>query len=1187
MDGFTHLHVHSHYSLLDGGCTVKSLVNQAKELGMTALALTDHGNMYGAMDFYKTCKDAGIKPIVGIEAYISPTHRRDRNFASMSQASYHMVLLAMNETGFRNLLKLSSRAFMEGFYYRPRMDRDLLREFNEGLICTSACLGGEIPSAFLSKNPRHARKVAEDYLEIFGPDRFFIEIQNQGIDEQTEVNPLLVELAGQIGVGVVGTNDVHFLTRNHKPSHEILCCISTGKTIQESTLASVYPPELYLKSPQEMRTALARWPESADNTMRIAEMCNLDLSFGKQYTPVYHPSTGEAPEAYLRQLCEKGMFWRYGQAITDKHRERLNHELSVIESKGFCSYFLIVWDFVSYARGRGIPCGARGSGVGTITGYVLGLCDVDPLRYGLLFERFLDPARKEMPDIDIDICQNGRAEVIEYVRRKYGHVAQIITYGTLKARAVVRDVGRVMNIPLSEVDLIAKKVPEGPKVTLKSAMEAEPDLRRMYEDDPRVRTLIDHALHLEGLARHVGIHAAGVVVCDQPLEDLVPLCRQADSDEPITQWDGPTVEKVGLLKMDFLGLRTLTILQRTRDLVKANHGLDVDPETIDLNDQKVFTLFRQARSCGVFQFESGGMKDLLQKMQPDRIEDLIAANALYRPGPMELIPAYCARKHKREPVPSLHPMVDDILAETYGIMIYQEQIMQVINRLGKLPMNRALTLIKNISKKKAALIEAERPNFEKGAAEAGLPADEISRIWDLIFKFAGYGFNKSHSARYAIVAFQTAYFKVYYPREFMAATLTFEAGDSDKLSEYLDEAVALDIVVGPPDINASHADFTVVGEQVRFGLAAVKGVGGKAVEAILQARKITPRFEDLFHFCENVDLRAVNRSTIEALIKSGAFDRLGAHRAAMTAAVEKAIELGQARASDRRTGQMNFFETLANNAPAEDQRPRFPDVEPWTEAQLLAAEKETLGFYVTSHPLTSFGRELENLGSTTLSRLKELKEGQPVTIGCMISQVRPTMVKQGRSAGRKMAMLTVEDLTGQANCVVFSDTYDQTADLLIPESMVYLRGTVDRRREEPSIIINEVVPMDGAVEKLTGQVILRLDRIGGDPVALQNLHNALLNYKGSCPLFLEVRPTSAPHLKAMIRTSPKWFVAPQRPLMKKLEELLGEQNVLFKGKPPTDPRGGNGNNWRQRSHPSGTDAKPQSGVASDAVTRFN
>ncbi len=1189
MDSFVHLHVHSHYSLLDGGATVQKLIARAVETGCPALALTDHGNLFGAAEFYKAAKDAGIKPILGLEAYISPTHRTDRSMGNQSAAAFHLLLLAMNDTGWRNLMKLSSRAYLEGFYYKPRVDRELLAELNEGLICTTACLGGEVPSALLAGNDKLARRIAGEYRDIFGKDRFFIEVQKQGIADQDRVNPALLDIARELGVGVVGTNDVHFLTRNHKAAHEVLTCISTGKTLGEGG-ALDYPPELYLKSPQEMREALSGLPGSADATLAIAEMCNVKLDFSQSHLPGFPVPDGLTDDAYLAQLARKGLEERFeGRTIPDAYHERLAWELKVIADKGYSSYFLIVWDFVRYARSNNIPAAPRGSGVATLLGYTLRIADVDPIKYGLLFERFTDPQREEAPDIDIDLCQEGRPKVIQYVREKYGHVAQIITYGTLKARAVLRDVGRALGVPLSEVDAIAKKVPEGLKVTLQSALDSEPDLQDLYRSDPRVKEMIDYGLQLEGLTRHAGVHAAGVVVAQQPLENIVPLCKQSDSEDPITQWDGPTCDKIGLMKMDFLGLRTLTILQRTREMVAARTGTDVDPEAVPLDDPKVFDLFRRGQTDGIFQFESGGMKNVLAGMQPSRVEDLIAANAMYRPGPMELIPTYCARKSGSEPVPSVHELVDDILAETYGIMCYQEQVMQVLNRLGKLPLNRALTLIKAISKKKEKQIAEERPNFLAGAVENGIAKEEAEALFELILKFAGYGFNKAHSTRYALVAYQTAWFKAHHPSEFIAATLTFECGDTDKVVQYIAEADRMGIKIAPPDINTCGADFAVDGERVRFGLAAVKGVGQKAVDAIVAARKEHGRFRDLFHFCECVDLRAVNKATIEALIKCGAFDALGAHRAAMTAAVESAIRLGQSAASDRASGQMSLFASLGGEPP----KPTFPDVEPWSESELLAAEKETLGFYVSSHPLVKYGRELDSLSSpprqAALARLDQLADGTGVTVGCMIASIRPTVTKNGRSAGKKMAMLTVEDLTGSCDAVCFSDTYAAAAEHLVDQNLVFLSGRLDRTRERPSIVVNEVIPIDRAVEELTGSVLLRLPPEDMRPDAreskLQELRDLLQAHRGGCPVFLSLSPLGQPDVQTTLRLGRDWYVAPTRALLDDLVAFLGDgSRLVLRPKPPKPDTGGRGGRNAYRRPTNG--AKPN-GPASEAVTRFN
>jgi len=1183
MDGFTHLHVHSHYSLLDGACRHKDLVRSAKAFGMDALALTDHGNLFGAMSFYKAATAGGIKPILGMEAYISPTTRFDRTMGQIATAAYHMVLLAMDATGWRNLVKLSSRAYLEGFYYKPRIDRDLLNEFGRGLICTTACLGGEVPQALLAGQHDKARRIAAEYRDIFGLERFFIEIQKQGLPEQDRANPLLVDLARELGVGIVGTNDVHFLRRDDKAAHEVLTCIATGKTLADEGRLT-YPDQVYFKSPQEMRQALAQWPEAADNTLKIADMCNLELDYSKAHLPVFHTPDSSEPSDYLSRLAWEGLARRFdGRTIPDEYRQRLQRELDVIRDKGYCSYFLIVNDFVQYAKANSIPAAPRGSGVATLLGYCLGIADVDPIRYGLLFERFTDPQREEAPDMDIDLCQEGRPKVIQYVREKYGHVAQIITYGTLKAKAVIRDVARVLGIPLGDVDTITKLVPDELKMTLDKALDAEPELRRLYNEDERVRRIFEYGRRLEGLARHAGVHAAGVIVAQEPLEGLVPLCRQADSSDAITQWDGPTCDKIGLMKMDFLGLRTLTIIQRARELVRQRTGKDIDPEALPLDEDKVFELFREAQTDGVFQFESGGMKNVLRQMQPSRIEELIAANAMFRPGPMDLIPSWCARKHHAEAIPTVHPKVDDLLAETHGIMAYQEQVMQVLNRLGHLPLNRALTLIKAISKKKERTIEDERPNFMRGALANGIADDEAERLFALILKFAGYGFNKAHSTRYAIIAYQTAYFKVYHPREFLAATLTYEAADTKKVVQYMEEARRMGVIIAPPDINACGSDFAVDGDCVRFGLAAVKGVGAKAVESILHARKDVGRFTDLYQFCKHVDLRTVNRATIEALIKCGAFDALGAHRGAMIAAVDRAIALGHAAAQDRKSGQMNFFDLFQNGQGDERPPARFPDVPPWSEAQLLAAEKETLGFFITSHPLVKHARVIDALTvphGFALARANDYSHDTRVTVGCMIAATRYTVTRKKQE---RMAILALEDLTGKCEAVVFPDAYRRLAPLPPDESILFIVGSVDRRREEASIVVDELVPIERAVEQFADGVHLLLPGPGAQDDLLEQIRTVLTAHRGSCPVYVQMRPAGHGRVLATIRLSDDWSVTPSPALLAELGTLLTEENVRLAPK-PAKPRP----QRRPRRRAAGpTRLIPASQVPSPAVTRFN
>jgi DNA polymerase III subunit alpha len=1188
---FVHLHVHSQYSLLDGACKIGDVVNRAKELDQPSLAITDHGCLFGVIDFYSKAVAAGVKPIIGVEAYMAAGSRKNRTATGVKDGGYHLLLLAQNRIGYQNLLKLGSIAYTEGFYYKPRIDKEVLKQYSEGLICTSACLGGEIPSALMKDDRKRAKEIAETYLEIFGPDRFFIELQKH-IPEQDQVNPGLIDLADRLGIGCVATNDVHFLLENDHAPHDALCCISTGKLVSDESRMK-YPTELYLKSSSQMYAAMdhPKWIEACENTLRIANMCELELDFNANHAPVVkieqtgavglgigdsglgkekkdtgngkpqHPIGSTAwyqeycagfdlepfdaindthttaddlkdqCDDALRKLCEAGLIWRYGEdGITDAIRARLDRELKILADKMISAYFLIVWDFVNEARRRGIPSIARGSGVGTMVGYVLGLSNACPEKYGLLFERFTDPDRTEYPDIDIDICQDGRQEIIDYVRQKYGHVAQIITFGTLKARAAIRDVGRVMDIPLGEVNKICELIGDGLGVTLKKAMDQEPELAKLYRDNPTHKRMIDTAMRLEGLARHAGVHAAGVVLATQPLDNIIPLYQPPGTDQLVTQWDGPTVEKVGLLKMDFLGLRTLSIIERAKNLVKQTlddatvretvasgigprvsrpakqkkSGSDTpkpklktrDPLDLDrlkYDDPNVLALFQRGETAGVFQFESGGMRNLLMAMKPDRLEDLIAANALYRPGPMELIPNYNNRKHGRESVPKVNEIVDRLTDETYGIMVYQEQVMQVVNELGDIPLRSAYSLIKAISKKKIKVIDANRAQFIKGSGEKGVSEKQAHELFDLILKFAGYGFNKSHSTGYAIVAYQTAYLKTYFPIQYMAALLTYESVSTDKVVEYIDECKRVKlpdgkrgIVVGQPDINLSDTAFTVVFDKdepqdashghIRFGLSAVKGVGEKAMRAIIDVREKDGPFTSLYDFCERVPMGTVNKATIEALIKCGAFDELHGigSRAAMVAAMEGAIQAGQRAAADRDSGQMNFFGGQAEgggNEALPAPEATLPNVESWSKQELLKHEKSVLGFYVSSHPMDEHREALQRYSSCSIADVSRLRADTQVILGGMLTRVRPTFT---RASGKKMAHLTLEDKTGPIDAVVFPRTYDVVAPLLENDRIVYLQGKVDRKRETPQLLVDEVIPIEHAAEQLTRAIKITL-----------------------------------------------------------------------------------------------------------------
>jgi DNA polymerase III subunit alpha len=1186
---FVHLHVHTHYSMLDGACRIPDLVKRTKQLGMDALAITDHGCMHGVVEFFTECKKEGIRPIIGMEAYIAPGSRRERSSPSgtASDASYHLLLLAQDLEGYRNLVKLSSLAYREGYYYKPRVDREILREFNKGIIATSSCLGGEVASALIAHDAKKARAMAEDYAAIFGPDRFFIEVQSQGVDLQETVNPELVEVAKKLGVGLVATNDVHFLNKDDHEAHGILCCISTGRKLEDEGRL-IYPTEIYLKSADEMAARLGKYDQAIENTRRIADMCKLDIDFSKRYAPVYKVANPpDAPagapempadERYLRKLCQDGLVWRYGTTeVSTDVRRRLDYELKIIASKNFCSYFLIVWDFCNYARENGIPVGARGSGVGTMVGYLLGLCNVDPLTYGLLFERFMDPSRSEMPDIDIDICQEGRQRVIDYVRTKYGHVAQIITFGTLAAKAVCKDVGRVLGMTIPEVEPITKLIPGTPGMTLKKAIESVGDLREMYEKQPQVKRVIDIGMKLEGLCRNAGCHAAGVIIADQPLDDLVPLYRDSDGNI-LTQFEGPIAEKVGLLKMDFLGLRTLTVITRAVELVRGNHGVDLDIEKVDFADRKVLDLFCRGETRGVFQFESGGMQDLLMKMRPDRLEDLIAANALYRPGPMQLIDSYCNRKHGREKVPSVHPIMDAVLTETYGIMVYQEQVMQIFNQLGGIELSAAYKLIKAISKKQTDVIAKFQQEFMKGVMSKGIDEAKAVQIFAEILEFGGYGFNKSHSTRYAVVAFQTAYLKTYYPVEYMAALLTYEMGSTDKVVEYIDEcrrvtvpaelstmaggAAGRGIRVLPPDVNVSDKDFTPTylreragkrGKEtreglIRFGLCAVRGIGEKLVEEIVRARAKGGEFKSIHDFCDRCDARIVQKSSIELLIKCGAFDSMKAPRAAMLAGLDGAFEAAQRAQNDRRTGQLSMFGAPESASTVAAPVPVLPDVPEFAPADLLKFEKEMLGFYITSHPLTQHKSKVEHLARHTTRDAINCPDGAEVLLGVMISAVRAKTAKSGASEGQRWAILDLEDFDGKIEGMLFARSYaevtQQYPDVLKPDQIVFIRAKVDRKRETPQLIINEVIPFAVAVAKLSRAICVKLDGQRHTPRVVESLKLAAAKFPGRMPWYVEVQLAGR---RVLTKVNGPTGISLSLDFVAELEQLVGAAGVELRG----------------------------------------
>ncbi|PKL46454.1 MAG: DNA polymerase III subunit alpha [Planctomycetes bacterium HGW-Planctomycetes-1] len=1147
--GFTHLHLHTQYSLLDGAIVPVKLFARCAADGMNAVAITDHGNMFGAIDFYLAAKAANIKPIIGIEAYIAPDSRHQKQKSSISDAAYHLLLLAENNTGYKNLLKLASIGYTEGFYYRPRIDKEILAELNEGLICSTACMKGEVNVMLAKGDFEAAKKAVEDYLKIFGDKRFFIELQQHEPTDAPHVRGAIIDLAKKMSLPLLATNDCHFLDVSDYEAHDALTCISTGKRVTDPDRMH-YPQDVYVKSPDEMRQMFADVPEACDNTLLVAERCNVEIDTKHRHAPSFKPADGSTPDKFLTKLCYEGAKKRYGK-ITDEIKQRLDHELEVIESKGFSSYFLIVWDFCRYAAENNIPTGARGSGVGTVVGYCLGLCNVDPIRYDLLFERFMDPERNEMPDIDIDICQDGRAKVLEYVRSKYGHIAQIITFGTMKARAVIRDVCRVLDVPLAEADKLAKMVPASLGITLNDALKQEPDLKRAYETNPATRKVIEIGKRLEGLARHASVHACGVVIADEPLTDFVPLYRDSKSEDIITQFEGPMIDKIGLLKMDFLGLRTLSVIQRTIELVEATHGVKIDIEKIDIADAKVFELFSAGKTKGIFQFESGGMQDLLMRLKPDRIEDLIAANALYRPGPMALIGDFIDRKHGAKwTVP--HPIMKEVLEETFGIMVYQEQVMRICNRLGDIPLRQAYTLIKAISKKQGSVISRQHQKFVEGCKNKGLSEHNADEIFELIKRFAGYGFNKSHATRYSAIAYQTAYLKAYWPVEFMASLLTYERGDADKVAEYIGECRQMGIEVAPPDINESFTDFTVIyqsqheqkGESglIRFGLAAVKGVGEKAVEQIISARQEVGQFHSLFHFCENVDLRLVNKQVIESLIKAGAFDKLGGSRAQMMAGLETAMRAGSNMQSDRASGQLGLFESGEVKKDYEKDHQKLPDVPAWPETQMLAYEKEVLGLYVTKNPLSEHADMISVYSTWNTSQLKEDTTGGTIIIGGMVQKVRSIVTRNGRNAGAKMAVFTLADLQGSCEVVMWSDCYAVFGEILAVDKILFVKGRVDLTRETPQIICDELIDIEHAAMKLAANrsVNILLEEAQATKEKIARLKSICSAHRGKSPVYITVKTNTGVKVKTMAGRNLN--VNPSTDFCRQMEQLLGASN---------------------------------------------
>jgi len=1133
---FVHLHLHTQYSLLDGACQLDRLIAKAKEYRMPALAITDHGNLFGAVDFYAQASKEGIKPIIGCELYMAPGSRFERTPQDgQYEGANHLTLLCRDLVGYKNLIKLVTAGYLEGFYYKPRIDRELFAQHGQGLVVLSGCLNSEVGHALLDKDEAKAAQIAKFYLDAVGKENYYLEIQDHGLEDQRTMTRGVLPLAKRLGIPVVASNDVHYLNASDHKAHEVLLCVQTGKTLRDADRWRFSSQQFYLKSPLEMQALFSEVPEALRNTIAIAERCNLELTFGKIRLPKYAVPDGYTLDSYLRKLAEEGLRKRYGEPDAEA-LDRLNRELEVIKKMGFAGYFLVVWDFISYARSRGIPVGpGRGSAAGSLVAYSLAITNIDPLRYGLLFERFLNPERISMPDMDIDFCDERRDEVIAYVRNKYGaeNVSQIITFGTLGAKAVIRDVARAMGMTYAEGDKIAKMVPNTLNISLDEAIKDSAPLKQAIEKQPGVAELIETAKVLEGLTRHASTHAAGVVISSEPLTEHVPLYKGAKG-EITTQYAMTAIEKIGLLKMDFLGLRTLSVIANSVKLIAQSRRVTVDVDTIPHDDPAAFHLLGEAKTFGVFQLESSGMRDLLRQLRPGRIEDVVALVAMYRPGPMEQIPKFIERKHGRTKVEYEHPLMEAILKETYGIMVYQEQVMRIASDLAGFTMGEADILRRAMGKKSPELMAEQRKKFVDGALARGVSEKKADKIFSLMEQFAGYGFNKSHAAAYAIIAYQTAYLKANYPVEFMAALLTSETSDTDKIVKYIEECRAMGIEVLPPDVNESSSDFTVVGDKIRFGLVAVKNVGETAIHSILAARTGEGRFRDLFDFCERVDLRLVNKRVVEALTKCGAFDSLGARRAQLMAVLDKAMEAAASTQRDRARGQGSLLDVLSPTGTAHRPSPAMPDLPEWDRLQLLATEKETLGFYITGHPLAEYRGLLAKYATTPAEELSTLQDKATVRVGAIVTAVKEISTK----SGDRMAFVTLEDLTGSIEAVVFPDVYRSSMLHLAKDSAVLVKGQVDLAEDGAAkLLVSEVRPL--ALSGNGGTPLVEVT-LGGDAAtseALRRLEGILRAHPGNAALRLHLDLPDGKRVTIAPATS--LSVTPDEKLRQALEAEFG------------------------------------------------
>jgi DNA polymerase-3 subunit alpha len=1159
MTDFVHLHLHSEFSLLDGACRIEELLDKAVELKMPALAITEHGNMFSSIAFHDQARKRGINPLLGCEVYVAPGDRRTKS-GTPGETANHLVLIAETREGYHNLIKLVSAGYTEGFYYKPRIDKDLLAQHSGGLIGLSSCLKGEVATGIRTEQQHKALQAAAAYRDILGPDNFFLEMQFQGLEEQKVVNAGLPSIAAALALPLVCTNDVHYLQNSDYKPHDILLCIGTGKTVNDAERLRYHGDQFYLKTPLEMAEIFKDFPEALANTVRIAERCHVDLSGTVNHLPNFEVPAGFTLDEYFEHVVREGFQQRLPRLrelaargalshTIDEYERRLGYEVEMIKQMKYPGYFLIVWDFIRYAREQSIPVGpGRGSAAGSFVAYCLRITDVDPIEYDLIFERFLNPERVSLPDIDIDFCERRRGEVIDYVTRKYGreNVAQIITFGTMKARAVVRDVARVMDIPYADADRVAKAVPPALDMTLAKALEESPTLKEMEQKDERVKELLAVARRLEGMTRHASVHAAGVVIAPKPLTEYVPLYK-SQKDEIVTQWAMKEVERVGLLKMDFLGLSTLTLIRDALDEIKRTEGVDLDIDAIRLDDRKTYELFANGQTYGVFQFESSGMRELLRKAKPERLDDLIALNALYRPGPLKsgMVDDFIARKQGKTEVKYELAALEPILSDTYGVIAYQEQVMRIAAVLAGFSMGQSDVLRKAMGKKDPKVMAKQREAFMAGARAKGINEKKAAKIFDLMEYFAGYGFNKSHSTTYALLAYQTAYLKANYPWHFMAALLTIEAANTDKLAMYLGECRELGIPILPPDVNSSELAFTVVKEGVRFGLGAVKNVGEGAIQSILSVRRELGRIESLYTLCEHIDLRLVNKRVLESLIKAGALDSVPcggdrsvrARRACLFAAVDRTIDHGGRHQRDRDKGQSQLFGGLMEEgAEGTVEYVALPDAPSWTEAQQLAYEKEALGFYMSGHPLDRHADEMKVFGARRLAELTTPEAD--VWLGGVISGLRPLKTKKGD----RMAVFILEDTAGSLEVVVFPETFSKHASLIEADAMVLVRGKFEKDDESARMVATELLPIAALRERTTREVIIHLEGTRQGRTTFEQLAELLARHRGDRRVFLEL-DVKGQERALRVRSEVAQRVKPTERLVSEVEQLCGSGSV--------------------------------------------